>query len=110
MLVLASAAAGAQEKLHPWTVSYSSMEPTLHCAKSRGQGCEGKVNDIALSRALRSTEPKRFDIVLFRSPPKMLIYCGASGLYIKRVIGLPGETVREKLVSQGGTSSSTVKS
>jgi signal peptidase I len=101
-LVLTSGGAAGQEKLHPWTVPFSSMEPTLHCAKGTAPGCEGKVDDIALSRPLRSAEPKRSDTLVFRAPHKMLVECGASGVYIKRVIGLPGETVREKLVGGRG--------
>ena len=38
---------------------------------------------------------KRGDILAFRTPPLALVKCGAGGLFIKRVIGLPGETLRE---------------
>jgi signal peptidase I len=70
------------------------MEPTLHCARP-GPGCEGKVDDVVLARPFRTTDARRGAILIFQSPPIALPRCGAGGLFIKRLIGLPGETVRE---------------
>ncbi len=59
-------------------VSGQSMEPTL-------QDCDSLLVDKI---SYRFSEPKRFDIVIF--PYKY----GNNQYFIKRVIGLPGETVR----------------
>jgi signal peptidase I len=40
--------------------------------------------------------PKRGDIVVFDTPPEAARACGAGGTYVKRLIGLPGETWSEK--------------
>jgi len=39
---------------------------------------------------------KRGDIVVFRTPPQAALRCGEGGLFVKRVVGLPGETVHEE--------------
>lgn len=54
------------------------------------------MSDRVRTRALRSGEPKRFDILVFDTPPAAATKCGAGGLFVKRLIGLPGETVSEK--------------
>ena len=40
--------------------------------------------------------PKRGDIVVFNTPPRALTACGTGGVYVKRLIGLPGDTWAEK--------------
>jgi signal peptidase I len=40
--------------------------------------------------------PHRGDIVVFKTPPRAAEKCGVGGDYVKRLIGLPGETLREK--------------
>jgi signal peptidase I len=71
------------------------MEPTLHCARPNF-GCEGKEADRIFAVPYGDEEPKRGDIVVFLTPPKAAAQCGAAGLFIKRVIGLPGESWRER--------------
>jgi signal peptidase I len=39
--------------------------------------------------------PSRGDIVVFNTPSEAALKCGEGGTFVKRVIGLPGETVRE---------------
>lgn len=78
-----------------YTVPSSAMEPTLLCAKGPAfPGCTGNANDrvVAQEPAPRS---ERGDIIVFRTPSEARIKCGEGGVFIKRVIGLPGETVRE---------------
>ncbi len=41
------------------------------------------------------SRPGRGDIVAFHRPPRVPGLCGSGDVVIKRVIGLPGETVRE---------------
>ncbi|MBQ4564583.1 MAG: signal peptidase I [Lachnospiraceae bacterium] len=59
-------------------VDGSSMSPTLH----------NKDSVIVDKLSYRFSDPERFDIVVFRYLPKDDTY------YIKRIIGLPGETVQ----------------
>jgi signal peptidase I len=69
------------------------MEPTLHCAKP-GEWCEGHFNDrvIANRLAYRFGDPKRLQVVVFKAPSDA---CGIGGTFVKRLIGLPGDTVSE---------------
>jgi signal peptidase I len=73
------------------------MEPTLHCAKP-AQGCRASVSDrvIALRIVYRFRAPRRGDIVVFHAPPAAATMCGRAGTYVKRIVGLPGETVAER--------------
>jgi signal peptidase I len=81
------------EVAKPYRVPSSSMEPTLHCAKP-GEWCEGRFNDrvIANRLAYRFSDPKRGQIVVFQAPKDA---CGVGGTFVKRLIGLPGETITE---------------
>ena len=90
------------EVAKPYRIPSSSMEPTLHCAKP-GAWCEGRFNDrvIANRLAYRFSSPKRGQIVVFQAPAHA---CGIGGTFVKRLIGLPGDTVTERngLVSIDG--------
>jgi signal peptidase I len=83
------------EVAKPFRVPSSSMEPTLHCAKP-AQGCTASSSDrvIACRLCYRFGSPKRGQIVVFETPPETVARCDASGTFVKRLIGLPGETVR----------------
>ena len=73
------------------------MEPTLHCAKP-GSDCEARFSDrvLACRFCYRFWNPKRGDIVVFKTPPLADVRCGAGGTFVKRLIGLPGETWEER--------------
>jgi signal peptidase I len=100
--------------LHPYRIPSSAMEPTLNCAKP-GFGCRGSADDRILACTLcRHFEaPSRGDIVVFSTPPAAVSACGEGGTFVKRVIGLPGETVKEDnkgfIWIRGPSSSSWVK-
>ena len=70
------------------------MEPTLHCANTVS-GCKSRVADRIIADRLvyRFHEPERGDIIVFESPPRVQVACDASGAFIKRIVGLPGESV-----------------
>ncbi len=75
-----------------YRVPSSSMEPTLNCAKP-GYGCLAGTSDhviVAVGKPVR-----RGDIVVFQTPRAAVRTCGEGGIFIKRIVGLPGETVRE---------------
>jgi signal peptidase I len=75
-----------------FTIPSSAMEPTLNCAKP-AQGCLGTADDRVVVQPGRRL--KRLDIVVFTTPHKAAIECGEGGMFVKRLIGLSGETVRE---------------
>jgi signal peptidase I len=80
---------------HVYRVPSSSMEPTLHCARP-APGCEANERDLVYAVPYKDSEPQRGDIVVLQTPSLARTECGASGLFIKRVIGLPGEAWRER--------------
>lgn len=82
--------------VNPYRIPSSSMEPTLHCARP-AQGCEARFSDrvLACRICLDFSSPKRGQIVVFHTPPLAPIKCGAGGTFVKRLIGLPGDTVKE---------------
>jgi signal peptidase I len=84
--------------VNPYRIPSSSMEPTLHCAPP-APGCLARFSDRVLASRfiyhLRS--PRRGEIIVFRAPPAAArAGCAERGdTFVKRVIGLPGERVRE---------------
>jgi signal peptidase I len=81
------------EVAKPFRIPTSSMEGTLHCARP-GDGCEARFSDrvIACELCYRFSSPQRGQIVVFHSPAGA---CGVGGVFVKRLIGLPGEVVHE---------------
>jgi signal peptidase I len=74
---LAVGAAGCGDT-KTYRVPSSAMEPTIHCGRPK-IGCAG-----------------RGDIVVFEAPRRAEELCGAGGIYVKRVVGLHGETWAER--------------
>jgi signal peptidase I len=83
--------------INPYRIPSQSMEPTLHCARP-GSGCEAHFSDhvLACRVCLAFASPARGDIIVFHTPPTAAQRCGEGGTFVKRLIGLPGETVAEK--------------
>jgi signal peptidase I len=83
--------------VNPYRIPSSSMEPTLHCARP-GQGCEARLSDRVLANRFiyHFRSPHRGEIVVFNTPKAAQQMCGASGTFVKRLIGLPGDTVTER--------------
>jgi signal peptidase I len=82
--------------VNPYRIPSSSMEPYLNCAKP-GEGCLGNSSDrvLACRICLTFSNPSRNDVIVFNTPKAAVNACGEGGTFVKRVIGLPGETVRE---------------
>jgi signal peptidase I len=95
LAALVFAAGCGHQKGHAYRVPSSSMEPTLHCARP-APGCEAKAKDLVYAVPYGDSKPERGDIVVFQTPPAARERCGSGGLFIKRVIGLPGESWRER--------------
>ena len=83
--------------VNPYRIPSSSMEPTLHCARP-GQGCEARLSDRVLANRFiyHFRDPRRGEIIVFNTPSAAQEMCGASGTFVKRLVGLPGETVTER--------------
>jgi signal peptidase I len=96
-LVAVGIAAGCSsaQKARVFRVPSSSMEPTLHCAQP-AIGCQAETSDLVAVHSFGKGAPKRFEIVVFSTPPLAKVKCGAGGIFIKRLIGLPGETVVDR--------------
>ena len=84
------------EVAKPYRIPSSSMEPTLHCARPAAW-CEARFSDrVIVNRlAYRFESPKRGQIVVFEAPANAKTQCGEGGTFVKRLVGLPGETVSE---------------
>jgi signal peptidase I len=85
------------EVIQPFRVPTSSMEPTLLCARPT-EGCTARFDDRVLVAKIvyRFRGPHRGEIAVFHAPPAAKRACDEGGTFLKRVIGLPGETVSEK--------------
>ncbi|MFL5960515.1 MAG: signal peptidase I [Gaiellaceae bacterium] len=84
--------------VNPYRIPSSSMEPALNCARGPTEpGCLGGSSDrvLACRICLDFGPPSRGDIVVFNTPSRAASDCGEGGTFVKRVIGLPNETVRE---------------
>jgi signal peptidase I len=87
------------EVAKPYRIPSPSMEPTLHCARPAAS-CLGSFSDRIIANRLAYTfgNPKRGQIVVFTAPPSAS-KCGQSDggtTFVKRLIGLPGETLSER--------------
>jgi signal peptidase I len=84
--------------VNPYRIPSSSMEPTLHCAQP-ASGCEARFSDRVLANRFiyHLRDPRRGEIVVFDTPDAARVKCGAGGTFVKRLIGLPGETVEVRL-------------
>jgi signal peptidase I len=89
--------------VNPYRIPSSSMEPTLHCARP-GSGCEARFSDRVLANRFiyHFRRPHRGDIIVFKTPPAAEQRCGAGGTFVKRLIGLPGDTVELRLRNGNG--------
>src|SRR5262245_12729541 len=89
--------------VNPYRIPSSSMEPTLHCARP-ASGCEARFSDRVLANRFiyHLRDPRRGEIIVFKTPPEARIKCGAGGTFVKRLIGLPGDTVAVRLRGGNG--------
>ncbi len=85
------------EVANPYRIPSSSMEPTLHCARPE-PGCLAGLSDRVLANRFiyRFRSPQRGDIVVFRAPAAAARLCQGGGIYVKRLVGLPGDRISER--------------
>jgi signal peptidase I len=82
--------------VNPYRIPSPSMEPTLHCAKPEPY-CEAGSSDRVLANRFiyHFRDPRRGEIVVFNAPPAAKQEC-IGGVFVKRIIGLPGEVWEER--------------
>jgi signal peptidase I len=82
--------------VNPYRIPSPSMEPTLHCARPEF-GCEGDHPDRVLANRFiyHFRDPKRGEIVVFHAPKLATREC-TGGIFVKRIVGLPGEVWTER--------------
>jgi signal peptidase I len=80
--------------VNPYRIPSSSMESTLHCARPES-GCQARFSDRVLANRFiyHFKGPDRGDIVVFETTDRIRQRCMEGGTFVKRIIGLPGETV-----------------
>jgi signal peptidase I len=83
--------------VNPYRIPTSSMEPRLHCARP-GPGCLARFSDRVLANRFiyHLQDPERGDIVVFNTPAAAEEHCPPAGTFVKRIIGLPGETWEQR--------------
>ena len=83
--------------VNPYRIPTSSMEPTLLCAQG-GSGCTGPFSDRVLANRFiyRFRDPHRGEIIVFHVPKAAESACGTGGVFVKRIIGLPGDVWQER--------------
>jgi signal peptidase I len=83
--------------VNPYRIPTASMEPRLHCARP-GPGCFARFSDRVLANRFvyHLRNPHRGDIIVFNTPPRAAQQCPPAGTFVKRIIGLPGETWEER--------------
>jgi signal peptidase I len=82
---------------NPYRIPSSSMEPTLHCGRG-GSGCLARFSDRVLANRFiyHFRDPHRGEIIVFNVPSAAVTACGSGGVFVKRIVGLPGEVWQEK--------------
>ena len=82
--------------VNTYRIPSPSMEPTLHCARPEF-GCEGGSSDRVLANRFiyHFRDPHRGEIIVFHAPKLATREC-TGGIFVKRVIGLPGEVWAER--------------
>ena len=83
--------------VNPYRIPSSSMEPELHCAQPADDCLAGTSDRVLANRViLHFRDPKRGEVVVFETPEEAKRRCGAGGTFVKRIVGLPGETISER--------------
>jgi len=82
--------------VNPYKIPSPSMEPTLHCARPE-PGCEADRSDRVVANRFiyHFRDPRRGEIVVFHAPKAAAAEC-VGGIFVKRIIGLPGDVWSER--------------
>ena len=93
-LAIAAVLVFQAEIAKPYRIPTPSMEPTLHCARPVSGCLAGQADRVIVNRlAYRFRDPRRGEIVVFTPPAAAGAACPPRTTFVKRIVGLPGETV-----------------
>jgi len=83
--------------VNPYKIPSSSMEPTLHCARG-GENCTARFSDRVLANRFiyHLRDPHRGEMIVFDVPTAAEAECGTGGVFVKRIVGLPGDVWQER--------------
>ena len=83
--------------VNPYRIPSSSMEPTLHCAEPQ-TGCQASYSDRVLANRFiyHFRDPHRGEIVVFDTPATASKPAARAATFVKRIVGLPGDAVKEQ--------------
>jgi signal peptidase I len=82
--------------VNPYRIPSPSMEPTLHCARPEPDCEAGRSDRVLANRFIyHFRDPRRGEIVVFHAPKAASDAC-TGGIFVKRIIGLPGEIWSER--------------
>ncbi len=82
--------------VNPYRIPSPSMEPTLHCARPAPDCGAGTSDRVLANRFIYYFHPpRRGDIIVFHAPAAARREC-VGGIFVKRIIGLPGEVWSER--------------
>jgi signal peptidase I len=89
--------------VNPYRIPSSSMEPTLHCARP-APGCLAHFSDRVLANRFiyHFRNPKRGEIIVFKTPGAVCGSPNPNETFVKRLIGLPGDRLQERLIGGKG--------
>jgi signal peptidase I len=73
------------------------LDGTVAALRQTGERLRGTIRrpDHRLPHLLPARRPARDQIVVFHAPDRAATDCGEGGIYVKRLIGLPGDAVHE---------------
>ena len=80
----------------PDPVVVDGADAPLRAARARLRSADFSDRVLANRFIYHFRNPKRGEIIVFNTPPEAKVRCGAGGTFVKRLIGLPGDTVSER--------------
>jgi len=81
--------------LKAYRIAASSMEPTLRCARP-GTQCTARTADrVIVLKYVAGIRPHRGALVAYHATAEQASRCNAKGIFIHRIVGLPGEHLTE---------------
>lgn len=89
-------AVGFLATMKAYRIPSPAMEPTLPCPAPT-PGCSGEEADrVAAVSFVAGITARRGDLVAFEAPAAAVASCGRTGIFVKRIVGMPGERIESR--------------